>query len=146
MLPGASPNERISSTPQQKERRGRREVYLGDSCQVVSEERPNVMGMIQELNSRFHKLSEQTNARQQQVLEELNATLKEQARGLKRNCDMVEDRVKGEEPRTVKFAELVQGGGEDNAHNKLCWPVRKNWRMVNRDPAEYWTGGDAWPS
>ena len=146
MLPGASPNGRVSSTPQNKERRGRREVYLEDSCQLVSEERPNVMGMIQELNSRFHKLSEQTNARQQQVLEELNATLKEQARGLKRNCDMVEDRVKGEEPRTVKFAELVQGGGEDNAHNKLCWPVRKNWRMVNRDPAEYWTGGDAWPS
>ena len=80
MLLGTSPNERISSTPQQKERRGRRELYLGDSCQVVTEERPNVMGMIQELNSRFHKLSEQTNARQQQVLEELNATLKEQAR------------------------------------------------------------------
>ena len=78
------------------------------------------MGMIQELNSRFHKLSEQTNARQQQVLEELNATLKEQARGLKRNCDMVEDRVKGEDPRTVKFAELVQGGGEEVNSMKGC--------------------------
>ena len=84
-----------------------------------------------------------TNVRQQQVLEELTSTLKEQMRGSKRSNDMVEDRVKGENPVMVKFRELAKGGGEDNAHDVLCWPVRKGWRMVNKDPAEYWVRGEA---
>ena len=145
-----SPNRRVNSTPQQRGRRDRLEVSPGTECQIVGEEggtgNNTMMRIIHEMNTRIHRLSEQNNARQQQVLEELSATLKEQVRGIKRNSDMVEDRVKGEEPLTVKFGELALGGGEDNAHNILCWPVRKSWRMVNRDPAEYWVRGEAWPS
>ena len=67
-------------------------------------------------------------------------------RGSKRSSDMVEDRVKGGNPITIKFRELVKEGGEDKAHNFLCWPVRKGWRMIKKDPAEYWVRGEAWLS
>ena len=123
---------RVISTPQQS--RGRGDKEIGSPLpEIVGEVGGNVMKIIHELNSRIYRLSEQTNVRQQEVLEELTSTLKEQMRGCKRSSDMVEDRVKGEKPVTIKFGELVKEGGEDNAHDILCWPVRKGWRMV---PAE----------
>ena len=130
------------STPHQTRRRGDKEVE-SPQPEIVGEVGGNMMKIIHEMNTRIYRLSEQTNVRQQQVLEELSATLKEQLRGTKRSSDTVEDRVKGESPVTFKFGELAKEGGEDNAHDVLCWPVRKCWRMVNKDPAEYWVKSEA---
>ena len=135
----------VVSTPQRTRGRGNEETG-SPLPEIVGEVGGNVMKIIHEMNSRIYRLSEQTNVRQQQVLEELTSTLKEQMRGSKRSNDMVEDRVKGESPVMIKFRELAKEGGEDNAHDVLCWPVRKAWRMVNKDPAEYWVRGEAWPS
>ena len=38
----------------------------------------------------------------------------------------------------------MKEGGENSAHDALCWPFRKGWRMVNKDLAEYWVSGEAW--
>ena len=89
-------------------------------------------------------MSEDSSGRHQRVMEEMSETLKETVRGMKRTNDVVEEKVKGETPKMFDFKELTVGGGEDNAHDVLCWAVRKRWRMVNRDPASYWKEG-TWP-
>ena len=54
------------------------------------------------------------------MVEELTSALKEQMRGSKRSSSMVEDRVRGENPGTIKFRELAKECGEDKTHDTLC--------------------------
>ena len=90
----------MASTPHQTRGRGEREAE-SPQPEIVGEVGGNVMKIIHEMNNRIYSLSGKTNARQQQALEDLTSKLKEQMRGSKRISDMVEDRVKCENPITI---------------------------------------------
>ena len=126
--------------------RRRGEGQSRESAEVVMVEQSQdaLLRFMGSMCERMNKMSEDSSGRYQRVMEEMSETLKETVRGMKRTNDVAEEKIKGETPKLFDFKELTVGGGEDNAHDVLCWAVRKRWRMVNRDPASYWKEG-TWP-
>ena len=70
---------------------------------------------------------------------DLTKALQEKTKSEKRGRDDgVEDKLKADSPVTIDFKKLQMASGLDDAHSKLCWEVRRNWRSINADPEDYW--------
>ena len=128
------------STPVRR-RRGEGQSRESPEVVMVEQSQDALLKFMGSMCERMNKMSEESSGRYQKVMEEMSETLKETVRGMKRTNDAVEEKVKGETPKLFNFKELTAEGGEDNAHEVLCWAVRRRWRMVNRDPASYWKEG-----
>ena len=131
------------STPVMR-RRGEGQSRESPEVVMVEQSQDALLRFMGSMCERMNKMSEDSSGRYQRVMEEMSETLKETVRGMKRTNEVAEEKVKGETPKLFDFKELTVGGGEDNAHDILCWAVRRRWRMVNRDPASYWKEG-TWP-
>ena len=119
------------------------------------EEHPSLESMAKtlkdmvELQAITQDRSAKTMDRHMETIERLATVMTDKARGEKRmREDTQEERMKGESPVMIDYKALEMGRGKDDAHNTICWEVRKTWRMVNKDPLDYWKGaedGKCWP-
>ena len=132
----------------------RREEGVREERGQVSTLPPMVVELVKSLASNQAKNEERSSKsldQNSEALAKISKYLQDASRSSKRRPEEnVEERLLGESPVTIEFKKLNFGEGLDNSHDKLCWPARRSWRMINRSPSEYWKQDEVkkegWPA
>ena len=147
---GSREAEVIASTPM---RTPRDRVEVVDLANNSNELRPVEL---EKVVSTMAQIQQDTGAENAKCIQEalsciaqLSRTILEKTKSEKRGReDGVDDKIRADPPVTINFKDLQVSDGFDDAHSKICWPIRRQWRSINKDPADYWKdeGEDkGWP-
>ena len=142
---------RMDESPSLLRRRGDGSMEEGGQESTLS---PMVLELVKSLAS-YQAKNEERNSKSldqnSEALASISKYLQDVSKSSKRRSEEnVEERLLGEAPVTIDFKQMNFGEGQDNSHDKLCWEVRRCWRMVNRAPADYWKQDEdkkvGWPA
>ena len=118
---------------------------LNNLLQQMVQQQANTM----ENNQKTMEASQKTMEQNIKCIQSLSSVLTEKTKGEKRSREESSDeKLKGDEPIMVDFKTLEMDSGRDDAHNSICWEIRRCWRMINMDPKEVWRKageGKGWP-
>ena len=129
----------------QGQREGASVEMLNNLLQQMVQQQASTM----ENNQKTMEASQKTMEQNITVIQSLSTVLTEKTKGEKRSREESSDeKLKGDEPIMVDFKSLEMESGCDDAHNSICWEVRRRWRMINLDPRDVWRKageGKGWP-
>ena len=147
---GSREAEIVASTPVRRPQARETTVDLANSA---NEQRPfDVEKVLHEMA----QIQQDTGAENAKCIQEavsciaeLSKVLHEKTKSEKRGREEgVDDKIRADPPVTNDFKNLQVSDGLDDAHSKICWEVRRQWRTINKDPTDYWKdeGEDkGWP-
>ena len=137
---GSREAEVITSTPA---RTPRARVETVDLANSSNEQRPVELEKVVSTLAEIQQDTGAENAKCMQAaltcIAQLSKAMLEKTKSEKRGReDGVDDKIRADPPVTINFKDLQVSDGFDDAHSKICWPIRRQWRSINKDPADYW--------
>ena len=117
----------------------------GDSVEIMR----SLMKQMIEQQASTMEANQKAMEQNVKCIETLSVVMAEKTKGEKRSREeTAEERLNGEDPVMIDFKAMDVGEGKDDAHNTVCWAIRRSWRMINLDPRDVWRNageGKGWP-